>query len=57
MASQKPVFKTYSQNQILLLPPSLDELIGKDHPVRIVNEVINSVDIQSLVGAYASKGT
>jgi len=36
----KPIFKPYDQNQMFLLPPHLEELIEKHHPVRIVNEVI-----------------
>jgi len=43
--NNKVVFKTYSPNQgMLLLPPSLDELIAAAHPVRVVNEVIESQD-------------
>ncbi len=36
------VFKTYDQQQAMLLPPSLDELIAQNHPVRIVNKVLGS---------------
>ena len=56
MASQKPTFKAYNQNQILMLPPSLDELVPKEHPVRVVNDVINKINIQPLTDAYESKG-
>jgi transposase len=56
MASQKPTFKAYNQNQILMLPPSLDELVPKGHPVRVVNDVINKINIQPLTDAYESKG-
>lgn len=56
MASQKPTFKPYNQNQILMLPPSLDELVPKGHPVRVVNDVINKINIQPLTDAYESKG-
>jgi hypothetical protein len=38
----KVVFKDYSPNQILLLPPSLEEMIDPNHPVRVVNQVIDS---------------
>ena len=40
----QPIFKAYHQNQVLLLPPSLEELIAENHPVRIVNEVLNNID-------------
>ena len=51
-----PVFKTYLQNQPLLLPPSLDELIALHHPARVVNEVINQVNLQPLLSAYSGGG-
>jgi len=38
-------FKNYNQNQQMLLPPSLDDLIGENHPVRVVNKIIDSIDI------------
>ena len=41
MAKRVPVFKPYYQDQIMAIPPSLDELVSKSHPVRIVNDVIN----------------
>jgi transposase len=40
----KPVFKRYNQSQMMLLPPSLDELIEENHPVRIVDHVLENVD-------------
>ena len=57
MATQKPTFKPYHQNQIMAIPPTLDELVSKGHPVRIVNDIINRVNIQSLLEAYKVKGT
>lgn len=47
-----PVFKDYLQNQPLLSPPSLDEPIASNHPVRVVNEVINQINLQPLLAAY-----
>ena len=57
MAIKQPVFKPYDQGQILALPPSLEELIPKDHPVRIVNEVINQLNIEPLLKAYHIRGS
>lgn len=51
-----PVFKTYLQNQTLLLPPSLEELIAPHHPVRVVNEVINKINLEPLWAAYMGGG-
>lgn len=42
---------------MMLLPPSLDELIPQQHPVRVVNEVIESIDISPLLKNYKSGGT
>lgn len=53
----KLVFKDYNHNQNLLLPPSLDELIDKNHPVRIVNQVIDHLDIEPLIQRYKGGGT
>lgn len=50
-------FKAYQQHQGMLLPPSLDELIGKDHPVRTVNQVLDKVDIDPLVKKYKGGGS
>ena len=50
-------FKAYQQNQAMLLPPSLDELINQDHPVRIVNQVLNKIDIDPLLKKYKGGGS
>lgn len=57
MASKQPVFKPYLQDQIMAFPPTLGELVSKDHPVRVVDEVINKVNIQPLMDAYSGNGT
>ncbi len=35
------------RNQLLLLPPSLDELIGEDNPVKVIDVFVNSLDLQN----------
>jgi len=57
MAIKQPIFKPYDQQQILALPPSLEELIPQGHPVRIVNEVINKLNIEPLLKAYHIRGS
>ena len=52
----KPVFKAYHQRQVMLLPPSLDELIKEGHPVRIVDEVLSSINIDPLLKKYTGGG-
>lgn len=55
--SQRVIFKEYNQHQPMLLPPSYDELIPANHPVRIVNTIIDHIDISSLVSRYKGGGT
>jgi transposase len=50
-------FKAYQQHQAMLLPPSLDELIAQGHPVRIVNQVLDKVDIDPLLKKYKGGGS
>lgn len=40
-----------------MLPPSLEELIEKNHPVRIVNQVIDKIDIDPLLKKFKGGGT
>lgn len=53
----KVVFKEDRQQQLMAFPPSLDEMIGKNHPVRTVNDVLNKVDITKLLQQYKPGGT
>lgn len=41
----------------MLLPPSLEELIEENHPVRVVNDVIERINIDSLLSTYKPGGT
>jgi hypothetical protein len=44
-------------NQPHLMPPSLDELIDEHHLVRVVNQVIDKLDLKTVVGRYKGGGT
>jgi transposase len=50
------VFKANHQHQIMAFPPSLDELVAADHPVRVVHEVLERVDITALMQQYKPGG-
>lgn len=52
----KVVFKASHQHQIMAFPPNLDDLVGLNHPVRVVNEVLEKVDISALVQEYKPGG-
>jgi len=43
--------------QAMLLPPSLDELIAEGHLVRVVNRVIEGIDLSALLAKYVGGGT
>ncbi len=52
-----PVFKPYNPDQLSLLPPSLDELIPANHVVRVVRQIIDQIDLDSLLKKYKGGGT
>jgi transposase len=51
------VFKAYNQSQALLLPASLEELIPSTHLVRVVNTVVEHMDITAIINSYEGGGT
>lgn len=55
--TSKAVFKEYNQQQIQLLPPNLDELVPAQHLVRVVNQVIDRLDLSSIINQYEGGGT
>jgi len=56
MKHRKNTFKPYQQNQYMAIPPSLDELIPDNHPVRVVSLVIDEIDLDSMVKKYKGGG-
>jgi len=53
----KVVFKADNQRQAMLLPPDLNDLVAANHPVRIVNDVLDKVDISLLIKLYKPGGS
>ena len=53
----KIVYKSYNQNDNLLFPPSLGELIPENHPVRTVSAIIDRLDISDIESTYKGGGT
>ena len=41
----KIIFKDFNINQNLLLPPLLKELVDPEHTVRIVNRIVDNINI------------
>ncbi len=52
----KIAIKIENQGENLLLPPSLDELIPATHTVRVVNDIINTLDITEILSSYRGGG-
>ena len=53
----KIVYKSYNQNDNLLFPPTLGDLIPENHPVRTVSAVIDRLDITGIESTYKGGGT
>lgn len=52
----KLAIKSDNQNQMMIFPPSLDELIPSNHVVRIVSAVIDRLDISEILSTYKGGG-
>jgi transposase len=55
--SSLPVFKEYTQGQVVLLPTDLEAQISPKHLVRVVNTAIEKIDLTSLRAQYKGGGT
>jgi transposase len=49
-------FKTPNHQQIMLLPPNLDDWIGPRHPARFVRDCMELVDVSEFCAAYGRSG-
>jgi len=57
MRTRRIKFKPYNQGQLMVLPPTFDDLIPEAHPVRIVNQVIDKINLDPLLRKYKGGGT
>ena len=57
LTKSKVVFKDYNPKENLLFPPNLSELIDDKHPVKIVSNIIDGLDIKNLIKSYKPGGT
>jgi len=53
----KVTFKLYTMAQPTLLPQNLEELIPEDHLVRVVNRVIDNLNLEPILSEYKGGGT
>jgi transposase len=51
------VFKANLQHQAMLFPPEIGDLIAENHPVRVVDNVLEKIDITLLLKRYKAGGT
>ena len=51
------MFKKYDQNQQFLLPLRLDSFVPEDHIARIINDIIDAVDITAIESTYSENGS
>ena len=49
-------FKPYTQHQGMLFMPSFEDLIPKDHIVRLVSRAIDGMQLDTLLNAYEGGG-
>jgi transposase len=54
--SDKITYKPYNQHQGYLIPPSVDDLIPQDHLVRMVNEIIDELNLEGRFKKYQKGG-
>ena len=57
MSKKTAVFKPDRQHQTWLFPPSLSEMIPAEHKVRLINSIIDGMNIDSILSTYKGGGT
>ena len=57
MAVAKITFKSYNQNDNLLLPPCLGDYLPENHKARVVSAIIDRLDITEIERTYKGGGT
>lgn len=53
----KPIFKEYNQGQTTLFPVSLESKISQDSPARLVNQIVDDLDLSKLLCTYKGGGS
>ncbi len=48
--------RPYEQNQSLLFPPNIRQLIADDHPAVIINDIVNTMDLRSFYSKISTEG-
>jgi len=53
----KVIFKELVNNQIVLFPENISDRIPENHPVRLVNHIVDHLDITNIINKYVGGGT
>jgi len=53
---KKPAFRQADQNQQMLFPPAVEDLIPVNHPVRLLNKIIDSLNLDYVYRQYVGDG-
>lgn len=53
----KVVYKSYNQNDNLLFPPCLGDFIAENDPVRVLDAIVENLDISAIEATYVGGGT
>jgi len=46
------IFRPYDPDQLLLLPPSLDDWLPEDHLARFIDDLVNRLDLSGITSRY-----
>jgi len=50
------MIREYSQDQMFLLPPSLNDFIDEKHPARMISDLVDQLNLTKLEQRYGSMG-
>ena len=50
------MFRAYNQTQTFLLPPNLEDFIKPMHPARLINDLVEKLDLSALMRRYGVMG-
>ena len=53
----KVIYKSYNQNDNLLFPPCLGDFIAENDPVRVLDAIVENLDISAIEATYVGGGT
>lgn len=52
-----PTFKSYNQQQSMLLPPSLSSCLPDDHICFVLNDIVDNMDLKAILATYSDMGS